>query len=114
MFQQRYTRSKSSTCIAKNQSPLTGLEINPNGNCLGVRPIDPATGDYASHYTWLTYLQVEQKRKTIGSALVRLAREGALGDGSNFKGTKDVPIGWRVGLWSSNRPGEVISSELTR
>lgn len=52
---------------------------------------------FADHYVWLTYREVDVKRREIGSALHTWFQKGVLGGGEMET----------VGIWSPNRPGEI-------
>ena len=74
----------------------SGYAVAKDSAFLGQRPViskNPLT--YAHHYVWLTYAEVEERRRHIGSAIHTLFENGTVGGG-------EYPT---VGLWSSNRPG---------
>ncbi|KAF8630423.1 hypothetical protein AX15_002971 [Amanita polypyramis BW_CC] len=74
---------------------LTGLKVGRNQPFLGHRPIvskDPLR--FASKYVWLTYGEVDNRRRYIGSALHAMFAKGELGGGDYDT----------VGIWSQNRP----------
>lgn len=76
-----------------------GREKNPHAKYLGKRPWDPVKRDFAPHYEWLTYAQVEEQRTAIGSAMSQLQKDGVLGSGFG-------PEDWTMATWVQNRPGE--------
>ena len=53
---------------------------------------------FANHYEWQTYAQVDERRRNLGSALRKLYLDGVIGGG-------ELPT---VGTWSQNRPGAVF------
>lgn len=76
----------------------SGLEKGPGRPFLGHRR--PLTGDnsqFESHYTWQTYVEIDRRRKAIGSAIESFFRSGRAPSGEDFQA---------VGFWSVNRPGE--------
>ena len=76
-----------------------GLKLSRDGNCLGHRPaVSTNPLKFADHYEWLTYPQVDERRRNVGSAIHKLFNDGILGGG-------EMPT---VGIWSHNRPGEVL------
>ncbi|TNY23799.1 hypothetical protein DMC30DRAFT_388923 [Rhodotorula diobovata] len=72
-----------------------GLEVRPKANCLGARPWDAATGDWAKELKWDSYEDVDGHRTRIASGLVRL-RETLFPDEDSRQ--------WKVGIWATNRP----------
>ena len=76
-----------------------GRDRNPGAHYLGRRPWDAAKRDFAPHFEWLTYAQVEEQRTALGSAMSQLQKDGVLGDG--FPATD-----WTLATWIQNRPGE--------
>lgn len=74
---------------------LTGLKVGRHRPLLGHRPlISQNPVKYANHYVWLTFGQVDDRRRYIGSALDHLFKAGEIGGGEYRT----------VGLWSQNRP----------
>ncbi|POY70557.1 hypothetical protein BMF94_6471 [Rhodotorula taiwanensis] len=71
---------------------LAGWRDKP---CLGHRPWDPATGDWAKRVEWETYGDVDVHRTKVGSGLVHLQQ-------TLFP--ESDPVQWKVGIWSHNRP----------
>ncbi|KAG5638150.1 hypothetical protein H0H81_001535 [Sphagnurus paluster] len=75
----------------------TGLAGGRDRPLLGERPIlikNPLK--FANHYSWLTYGEVDIRRRYVGSALLSMFASGQLG-GGEFD---------TVGIWSANRPVE--------
>lgn len=69
--------------------------MRPKANCLGARPWDAATGDWAKELKWDSYEDVDGHRTRIASGLVRL-RETLFPDEDSRQ--------WKVGIWATNRP----------
>ncbi|TID19963.1 long-chain-fatty-acid-CoA ligase/ protein binding protein [Venturia nashicola] len=64
----------------------------PNNKCLGHRPWNADTQKFQD-YVWLTYGEVQERRKNFGSGLIQLHEKyGVTGSG------------YGVGLWCQNRP----------
>jgi len=73
-----------------------GLRIGKDAPFLGERKIISTNPlKYAPVYSWITYGQVDVRRRYIGSALHSLFEKGELGSG-------EYPT---VGIWFQNRPG---------
>lgn len=73
----------------------TGLALSADLSCLGHRPLVSTNPlKFADHYVWLTYREVDVKRREIGSALHTWFQKGVLGGGEMET----------VGIWSPNRP----------
>ncbi|KAJ6606501.1 long-chain-fatty-acid-CoA ligase [Mycena vulgaris] len=73
----------------------SGLSKGKDRPFLGHRPVvSKQPLKYASKFEWLTYGQVDVRRRQLGSALVHLFKTGVLGGG-------DLET---VGIWSINRP----------
>lgn len=73
-----------------------GLKTGREREFLGYRPIlsmNPLK--FADQYEWLTWGDVDNKRRYIGSALHSLFSKGEVGGGEHET----------VGIWSANRPG---------
>ncbi|KAI0053843.1 acetyl-CoA synthetase-like protein [Auriscalpium vulgare] len=73
----------------------TGLALSRDLTLLGHRPIvskNPV--QFADHYVWQTYAQVDVRRRNLGSAIHSLFEDGTLAGG-------ELPT---VGIWSQNRP----------
>lgn len=78
----------------------SGYALSKDNTFLGHRPVisrNPLI--YARHYVWQTYAQVDERRRHIGSAIHHLFENGTVGGGES-------PT---VGLWSSNRPGKLLT-----
>ncbi|KAH9817211.1 hypothetical protein DFH28DRAFT_1081430 [Melampsora americana] len=73
-----------------------GLGASFDKPCLGYRPINPITGDFESHFIWQTYDEIDKRRTEFGSGLIKLRKDGLLGDGNL--------TGWTIGIWTQNRP----------
>ncbi|KDN40254.1 acetyl-CoA synthetase-like protein [Tilletiaria anomala UBC 951] len=70
---------------------------SPNNDFVGCRPWDWAKGDYADYFEFITFIQVEERRTALGSALSQLAKDGKLGN--------DIPpMDWCVAFWTNNKP----------
>lgn len=83
--------------ITLDQIYAVGLNTGKDRNFLGHRPIistDPLK--FAPTYSWITYGEVDVRRRYIGSALHALFQKGELG-GGEFQS---------VGIWAPNRPGK--------
>ncbi|GJJ14819.1 hypothetical protein Clacol_009087 [Clathrus columnatus] len=74
----------------------SGLNVSPNGKCLGHRPIISVTPQvtYAPYFIWQTYREVDTRRRNVGSAFHFLRTHGRVGGGQLST----------VGIWSYNRP----------
>lgn len=74
----------------------SGLDLSPNGRCLGHRPIVSLSPQviYSPQFVWQTYREVDVRRQNVGSAFHFLRENGRIGGG-------DLPT---VGIWSYNRP----------
>lgn len=73
-----------------------GLKVGRGRQFLGYRPVvstDPLK--FADRYEWLTWDEVDNRRKYIGSALHSLFQKGEVGGGEYET----------VGIWAANRPG---------
>lgn len=73
-----------------------GLKVGRERDFLGHRPVvskDPLK--LANHYEWITWGEVDDRRRYIGSALHSLFNKGEVGGGEYDT----------VGIWSVNRPG---------
>jgi long-chain acyl-CoA synthetase len=72
-----------------------GLSVSRNKPFLGHRPlVSTSPLKFADQYVWMTYAEVDERRRNVGSAIEGLWREGKLG-GHEFA---------TVGIWSHNRP----------
>jgi long-chain acyl-CoA synthetase len=77
----------------------TGLSLSKDESCLGHRPIVSRNPlKFANHYVWLTYAEVDTRRRAIGSAI-----HGWFTDGTLVGGELET-----VGIWSVNRPGKIL------
>lgn len=73
-----------------------GLQIGLDSPCLGRRQVISTNPlKFAPTYTWLTYGDVDLKRRYIGSALHSLFQHGVIGGGQLQT----------VGIWAPNCPG---------
>ncbi|TFK29789.1 long-chain-fatty-acid-CoA ligase [Coprinopsis marcescibilis] len=83
------------TLTTLDQVWADGLKVGANREFLGWRPIISQNPlKFAPTYSWLTYSQVDVRRKYVGSALHTLFQKGELaGD-----------VYPTVGIWSQNRP----------
>lgn len=75
-----------------------GLKSDPSAPCFGRREWNVATGDWEKGYVWETYAEADVRRTRVGSGLMQLQLEGAVGS--------EGPTGWTVGVWAINRPGK--------
>lgn len=76
----------------------SGLKYSKDLPFLGQRQVtskEPLT--FANEYTWVTYSDIDVRRRNLGSAIHSLFRQGIL-EGENGLET--------VGIWAPNRPGE--------
>jgi len=74
----------------------SGLKAGRERPFLGHRPIvSEKPLKFADRYEWLTWDEVDCRRKYIGSALHLLFQAGVIGGGEYET----------VGIWSQNRPG---------
>ncbi|KAI9053905.1 hypothetical protein LZ554_002850 [Drepanopeziza brunnea f. sp. 'monogermtubi'] len=64
-----------------------------NARCLGHRPYDPVTKQYANNFVWNTYAELALRRKNFGAGVVELHKQA---------GVTEEKYG--VGLWCQNRP----------
>ncbi|KAF7535909.1 hypothetical protein G7Z17_g13121 [Cylindrodendrum hubeiense] len=64
----------------------------PNSRCLGTRHWNPATQAWEDKYDWLSYAQVDTRRKNFGAGIVEIHQR------INYTLDK-----YGVGLWSPNR-----------
>ncbi|CAA7267913.1 unnamed protein product [Cyclocybe aegerita] len=72
-----------------------GLKVGKNTPFLGERRVVSTNPlKFAPTYTWLTYGEVDTRRKYVGSALHSFFQSGELGGG-------EFPT---VGIWAANRP----------
>ncbi|KAL0580215.1 medium-chain fatty acid-CoA ligase faa2 [Marasmius crinis-equi] len=72
-----------------------GLQVGRDQPCLGHRPqISANPLKFADHYVWESWGSVDDRRRTLGSALHLLFKNGELGGG-------DLEA---VGIWAQNRP----------
>ncbi|KZT11408.1 acetyl-CoA synthetase-like protein [Laetiporus sulphureus 93-53] len=72
-----------------------GLRRAGDGPFLGHRPlVSKKPLKYADHYEWLSWPQVDVRRRALGSAVYKLFQSGALGGGQIDT----------VGIWSKNMP----------
>jgi long-chain acyl-CoA synthetase len=77
-----------------------GLQKSGDKPFLGRRPIVSQNPlQFADHYVWETYKEVDVRRKAVGSALRNLFTSGQLKAGKYET----------VGIWSINRPGRWLS-----
>lgn len=77
----------------------TGLKAGKDREFLGHRPIISTSPlKFANNFLWQTYSQVDVRRRHVGSALASLFQKGELGGGEYET----------VGIWSANRPGELM------
>lgn len=77
-----------------------GLKLSRDKPFLGHRPqISSNPPKFANHYSWVTYAEVDERRRNLGSALHRFFADGVLGGG-------DLAT---VGIWSQNRPGTRVN-----
>ncbi|GAA6046539.1 hypothetical protein JCM3770_006199 [Rhodotorula araucariae] len=72
-----------------------GLQNHGKDKCLGARPWDPVTGDWAKELVWENYESVDGHRTRIGSGLAQL-RQTLFPDEDERQ--------WKVGIWATNRP----------
>ncbi|BGP36288.1 medium-chain fatty acid-CoA ligase faa2 [Rhodotorula kratochvilovae] len=72
-----------------------GLTLHGKDKCLGARPWDPATGDWAKELVWESYESVDGHRTRVGSGLEQL-RQTLFPDENQRQ--------WKVGIWATNRP----------
>eukprot|EP00299_Pterocystis_sp_00344_P018298 c9140_g1_i1.p1 GENE.c9140_g1_i1~~c9140_g1_i1.p1 ORF type:complete len:685 (-),score=162.54 c9140_g1_i1:51-2105(-) len=72
-----------------------GVAINPEGNCLGYRPI---VNGVAQNFVWYSYKQVAARRDAVASGLVHL----------NLIPAHSTDGMRKLGLFSKNRPEWVI------
>lgn len=73
-----------------------GLKVGRERQFLGYRPIISTNPlKFADRYEWLTWGEVDNKRRYIGSALQSLFQKREVGGGEYET----------VGIWSANRPG---------
>lgn len=84
-----------------------GLRTDPDANCLGARPWDSTTGDWAKHYEWQSYRDVADQRTRVGAGIMKLRDDGALGPAVEVGSKQFV-----VGVWAPNRPGQFSLSFL--
>lgn len=55
------------------------LRLRPSRPLLGYRAtVDRETGQLANQYTWWSTLEVERRRKNVGSGLMELAKRGTI------------------------------------
>ncbi|CAK5264705.1 unnamed protein product [Mycena citricolor] len=76
---------------------ISGMSLGKDRPLLGHRPVlskKPLT--FANRYEWLTYGQVDVRRRNLGSGLLQLFSDPASGVGGGELET--------VGIWSINRP----------
>ena len=74
----------------------SGLKAGRERPFLGYRPIvSEKPLKFANRYEWLTWDEVDCRRKYIGTALHLLFQAGVIGGGEYET----------VGIWSQNRPG---------
>lgn len=64
----------------------------PNNNLLGTRPWNPVTKTWEPRFAWLTYAEVHQRTKNLGSGIIELHRR-----------IGHAPEKYGVGLWCQNR-----------
>lgn len=64
----------------------------PNSRCLGTRHWNPTTQAWEDKYDWLSYAQVNERRKNFGAGVVEIHRR--------IDYTAEQ---FGVGLWSQNR-----------
>ena len=82
--------------VSLDQVFNVGLKIGKDREFLGYRPIISTNPlKFAPAYTWLTYGEVDLRRRYLGSAIHTLFQKGELGGGEYDT----------VGIWSPNRPG---------
>lgn len=73
-----------------------GVAYSPDAPCLGYRPLlSTQPLKFAPYFVWETYGKIDERRRSVGSALELFWQQGRAGGG-------DLPT---VGLWSQNRPG---------
>lgn len=65
----------------------------PKHRCFGVRNWVPATKTWEPKYSWVTFGEVAERRKNLGTGIVDIAQKLGV--------TQDK---YGVGLWSQNRP----------
>lgn len=83
------------TLVTLDQIFNDGLRIGKDRDFLGYRPIISTNPlKFAPAYTWLTYGEVDLRRRYLGSAIHTLFQRGELGGGEYDT----------VGIWSPNRP----------
>jgi hypothetical protein len=86
-----------------------GLAKSPDGPCLGRLALisTSPTITYGDKYEWMSYTQVEHKRRNVGSATWRMFKSGggSCGPDVGSEGTLET-----VGLWMANRPGMCVST----
>ncbi|KAF9453282.1 long-chain-fatty-acid-CoA ligase [Macrolepiota fuliginosa MF-IS2] len=72
-----------------------GLSVGRERQMLGYRPVISTNPlKFANRYEWLTWGEVDDRRKYVGSALHSMFRRGEVGGGEYET----------VGIWSANRP----------
>lgn len=64
----------------------------PNARCFGTRHWNPQTQKWEDKYDWLTYGEIDTRRKNLGAGLVEIHQR------INYPKDK-----YGVGLWSQNR-----------
>ncbi|KAF8201614.1 hypothetical protein BJ912DRAFT_508956 [Pholiota molesta] len=83
------------TLLTLDQVFADGMKAGKNRNFLGHRPVVSQNPlKFAPTYTWITYGEVDTRRRYIGSAIHTLFQKGEIG-GGEFQ---------TVGIWSPNRP----------
>lgn len=81
----------------------SGLTKSADQPCLGHRPlISTNPTKYDNKYHWLTFKQVDERRRALGSTLHQWFASGKL---------VRTESGYEcVGIWSVNRPGTLLST----
>lgn len=75
----------------------------PNSNCLGSRPWDPASKVWGPTYEWLSYAEVAQRRQDLGKGIRELHSRIDIADDAKYG----------VGIWAQNRAEWQISGIVT-
>lgn len=93
----RFTDKPLLTCLDPEVLTVDALfessaEAFPNRPCLGTRAWIPATRSWDTKYRWMTYGEINKRRKNFGAGLVEV-----------HKGIGYPKDKYGVGLWSQNR-----------
>ncbi|KAL7751852.1 medium-chain fatty acid-CoA ligase faa2 [Sorochytrium milnesiophthora] len=87
-----------------------GVRVAKNGNCLGHRVFNKATGQWSQDYVWESYAQVDARVRNYGAGLMHLYDQEVIRKYAPQTAKYPQPPRdkWRLGLFSINRPEWVL------